>query len=910
MYRKSFLQILLVVAIALAGANAAFGGLIVEVRVSAGPDDAEEAVNPGNQDTYNTSSDLELIDDNNDNGGRQFVGMNFRNVQVPLGAQIKRAYIEFACDASKFNSDPAYLLLWGHLDPNPDGFGGALTPTSISDRPRTEAKVPWEPEPWTTGGQLSQTSDISSIINEIISQDGWATGNAIEIIVGEDTSKGEFTGFRAAESFNGVASLAPLLVIELSTKFASSPSPADGTLYEDTWASLGWEAGETAVTHDVYMSDKFDDVSGGAAAAFQGNQALAFFTVGFPGFAFPDGLVPGTTYYWRIDEVEADGATKHKGPVWSFSILDKTAYDPSPRDGARAVDPDVTLSWTPGYGAKLHTVYFGNDFDTVSNAAGGLPQGVAAFTPGTLEKDNIYYWRVDEFNPPETVKGDVWSFRTLPDIVITDPNLIGWWKLDNISGDKVLDWSGYGNDGKTGGNPQLVEGFVGSGLDLDGSDYIAIDGVVDDITSTNITLSIWIKSTQTSQGDLFAANDSASGHPLEFYIEGGYPGRYDGGDTTYTTAPLVADGQWHMMTYVRSGSRGYIYVDGVQVATDSASFDLSSVTRWSIGQEWDDSTASNFYAGLVDDARFYNKALTQPEIAEIMRGDPLLAWNPRPANNATLDVEQAAQPLGWSPGDNAVEHDVHFGTDKDAVKNADTLTADVYRGRQAGTTYSVPEGLEWGTGPYYWRVDEINTDGSVSAGSVWSFSVADYLIVDDFESYNDIEEGEPGSNRLYMTWLDGFDNPTTNGAIVGNLNVPIAETRAGYVHSGAQAMPLSYNNIGKHSEATLALTGTARDWTRQGVGQLSLWFRGEPTNGAERMYVALDGRAVYNDNPNVTQVDVYEEWVIPLQTFADLGVNLSNVTSVAIGFGTPGSTASGGSGTMYIDDLRLYRVSP
>ena len=344
MSKKLLFVTSLVLALALAGSEAAFGALVVEVRVSAGSDDAEEAVNPGAQDTYNTSSDLELIDDTSDNGGRQFVGMNFRNVQVPAGAQIQRAYIEFGCDASKFNSDPAYLLIWGHLTPNPDGFGGTLTPTSISDRPRTDAKVPWEPEPWTTGGQISQTSNIASIIQELIGQDGWAPGNAIELIVGEDTSKGAFTGFRAAESFNGVASLAPLLVIELSTTFASSPSPADGTLYEDTWASLGWEAGETAVTHDVYMSDNLDLVNDRDPAAFQGNEALPFFTVGFPGFAYPDGLVPGTTYYWAVDEVEADGTTKHRGPVWSFSILDENDQWSSAPTGADAVlvqDGDV-----------------------------------------------------------------------------------------------------------------------------------------------------------------------------------------------------------------------------------------------------------------------------------------------------------------------------------------------------------------------------------------------------------------------------------------------------------------------------------------------------------------------------------------------------------------------------------------
>ncbi len=99
MSTKSLFLTLLVLVLALAGSDAAFGGLLVEVRISAGPDDAEEAVNPGNQDTYNTSSDLELVDDNTDNGGREFIGMNFRDVQVPLGGQIKRAYSGFACGA-------------------------------------------------------------------------------------------------------------------------------------------------------------------------------------------------------------------------------------------------------------------------------------------------------------------------------------------------------------------------------------------------------------------------------------------------------------------------------------------------------------------------------------------------------------------------------------------------------------------------------------------------------------------------------------------------------------------------------------------------------------------------------------------------------------------------------------------
>jgi hypothetical protein len=906
MCKKLFFLVSFVLVLSLFCSNA-FGAAVVERRISAGSDDAEEAVNEGNQDTYNTSSDLEILDDNNDNGGRQFIGLNFRDISIAPGADISRAYIEFVCDASKFGSGDAYLLLWGHLAPNPDGFANP-TPTMISDRPQTQAKVPWEPEEWTAAGQVSQTADISDIIRELINQEGWSSGNAIEIIIGEDTSKPEFTGFRNAESFNGSPALAPLLHIELSTPFASGPIPADGFLLEDTWVSLMWDPGRSSVSHDVYMGDNLADVEAGAESAFQGNQTSAMFITGFPGMAYPEGLVPGTTYYWRIDEVEADGSTKYTGAVWSFMIPSKTAYNPSPADGGKYVDPDVLLSWTIGFVSKLHTVYFGDNFDDVNNAAGGLTQAGATYTPGTLEMDKTYYWRVDEFDPPFTHKGNVWSFSTLPIIEIADPNLIGYWKFDEGSGSTGIDFSGYGNDAKLGGNPEWVEGTIGSALDLNGNDYITIDGVVDDITSNNITLSAWIRTTQAGEGNVFASNDGASNHVLLFGIDGGNIYVDDGPETDFP--PAVNDDQWHMITFVLSGSRINVYTDGVQTGTITTVIDITTETRWSIGQEWDDSNPSDFYVGMVDEVRFYNVSLTADQVKELMRGDPLAAWNPGPNNNSTVDIKDARKPLSWSAGDEASQHDVYFGTDKAAVGNADASdTTGIYLGRQGGTSLTLPAGsVEWGGGPYYWRVDENNNDGSISTGATWSFSVADYLIVDDMESYNDINEGEPGSNRIFYTWLDGYDNPAINGAVVGYAGAPFTEQ--GNVHGGRQAMPLSYDNGVRNSEATLTLTDM-RNWTEEGVGALTIWFRGETANAVVPLYVALNGNAVVtHDNLTATQLDTWTEWTIDLTRFADQGVNLSGVNTISIGLGNKSNPVAGGTGTMYIDDIRLYRPAP
>ncbi|MBN2317363.1 MAG: LamG domain-containing protein, partial [Sedimentisphaerales bacterium] len=197
--------------------------------------------------------------------------------------------------------------------------------------------------------------------------------------------------------------------------YASNPIPDDGTLYEDTWVTLNWTEGDSAVSHDVYLGVTFDEVSEATpdSDVYRGNQETTFYVAGFPGFAYPDGLIPGTTYYWRIDEVnDADPNSPWKGDVWSFSIPANKAHNPVPSDGADSVALNVILSWTMGFGAKMHTIYFGEDYDTVANATVGLPVGTTSYNPGLLKAAKSYYWRVDEFDGFGTHKGDVWSFTT------------------------------------------------------------------------------------------------------------------------------------------------------------------------------------------------------------------------------------------------------------------------------------------------------------------------------------------------------------------------------------------------------------------------------------------------------------------------------------------------------------------
>jgi hypothetical protein len=489
---------------------------------------------------------------------------------------------------------------------------------------------------------------------------------------------------------------------------AYNPSPADGAIYLDTWASLSWSAASVAASHNVYFGDNFDDVDNGTGDTFQGNQGGVYFVVGFPGYPYPDGLVPGTRYYWRIDEVnDADPNSPYKGDVWSFWIPPRTAYNPNPVDGSESVDPNIELSWSAGFNAILHTVYFGEDFDVVNNATGADAQGPTHYSPGTLESGKVYYWRVDEFDGADTYKGDVWSFTT--------------------------------------------PGAVGS---------------------------------------------------------------------------------------------------------------------------------------------------------------------PLPVNGAT-DIKLVTT-LSWTPSDNAASHEVYFGEDKDAIRNADKGSPE-YKGSKAlGDESYDPGKLAW-QADYYWRIDEIDSLGNTLKGPLWSFTTADFISIDDFEPYN------TGENQIWYAWHDGLGYGTeTNppyfagngtGSAVGDETSPsYCEERI--VHGGRKSMPVAYDNnkqgYAYYSEVEKTLS-YPRDWTDEGVAELTIWFRGRADNDAEPLYVAISDSAgtvaiVVHDDPAAAQVEDWTKWVISLQTIVDQGIDLTDVDRITLGQGTQGNlTTPGGAGKMYFDDIRLDR---
>jgi Ca2+-binding RTX toxin-like protein len=203
-----------------------------EKRVAAGVDDVEQRASGS---MYMDSSDLELVDDlgSKDRIG-QFVGVRFTGIDIPAGAIITNAYLQFQTD--EIRSGATSLLVRG--EDADDSAAFAKTDNNVSSRATTDAAAAWTPSAWTIVGEagLSQrTPDLSAVVQEIVARPGWQAGSDMAFII-------TGTGTRTAESFEGGAAKAPLLHIEYTLPAADNAAPvldldgaADGTGYTATF---------------------------------------------------------------------------------------------------------------------------------------------------------------------------------------------------------------------------------------------------------------------------------------------------------------------------------------------------------------------------------------------------------------------------------------------------------------------------------------------------------------------------------------------------------------------------------------------------------------------------------------------------------------------------------------------------
>jgi hypothetical protein len=569
-------------------------------------------------------------------------------------------------------------------------------------------------------------------------------------------------------------------------------------------------------------------------------------------------FLPDTTYYWRVDEMAA-GNTIFPGDVWSFTSAPAAAYGPEPWNNRKGVDVETNLSWQPGAGAISHDVYFGTDKAAVQTG------------------------------DPSAFKGNVAMMQFDPGTLTA--NTTYYWRIDEQT-----------EDGEVRPGPLWSFTTVGPGLGVKAQ---------------------------------YFKNTSASGTPALTRVEDCIDHNWGSGEVAVglsdgVSAIWTADLEipftetYQLITTSDDGVR--LWLDGKPLINhwnnhgstdDVATVDLIAGQVYRVQMDYYENTGS-----AVAVLSWQSPSIPRQVIPAGPLQLPLRATAPYPANTA-VNVPQTLE-LRWSPGESAAHHDVYFGDDAQAVADADITTMGVYRDRcPAGVVTYDPGSLEWGK-TYYWRVDEVNTASADSPwrGSVWSFTTAGFLVVDDFEIYtNDIPY------RVFQTWLDGYgytepEDVPGNGtnAIVGHdiwtstsayYGGTIAETKV--VHGGAQSMPMDYNNvIAPYYSETERTWVTPQNWTVNGMNTLMLYVRGAATNGSDFFYVALtdkNGRTLTASYPGPLSIEM-PQWIgltFSLKVFSDAGVNVSAIKKMAIGVGRRNATKPSGAGTIYVDDIRVIQ---
>ncbi len=481
------------------------------------------------------------------------------------------------------------------------------------------------------------------------------------------------------------------------------------------------------------------------------------------------------------------------------------ASNPNPADGADDVLRDVVLSWTPGPFAATHDVYFGTSFADVNVASAANPSGVLAKAgqdvntldpAGRLEFGRTYYWRVDEVNAApdfKVFKGNVWSFTIEPytyplrGIVATASSMY----TADTGPEKTVNSSGLNTDDLHGTTDNTT--WVSSAT---GPKPAWIQYEFDRVYKLD---EMWVwNSNQLIEA---LAGLGARNVTIEYSVDG----------TAWTTLAGVPE-------FARApGAPAYAHNTTVDFAGVAARY-----VKLTINSNWSD---GKFPQTGLSEVRFYHV--------------PAFAQEPKPTPGAA-DVSPDVV-LSWRPGREAVSHQVYLSTDSNAVANG---TAPAVARTEA--SYA-PSALELGA-TYYWKVVEVNQAATPTTweSDVWSFTVVNYLPIDDFESY-----ANESPNRMFQAWIDGYgfsadeffptDNPgngTGSGVghdiwTSGGVHYGRTIAEATIIHGGRQSMPLYYTNTSTPTSEAERTWKTAQDWTTNGADTLSLYFQGAPAGFLE-----------------------------------------------------------------------------
>jgi hypothetical protein len=526
------------------------------------------------------------------------------------------------------------------------------------------------------------------------------------------------------------------------------------------------------------------------------------------------------------------------------------AYNPYPGDKATEVIlQKILLTWTGNEKAIKHDVYFGAAVADVNSASrtnlssvkSSVAQDANSFDPGSLERGRTYYWRVDEVMADGTIaRGEIWSFTMEPvSYPIAGVTATASSFNPNMGPEKAVNGSGMSGD-----------------------------------CHSNVATDMWLSGKNAAQPTW-----------IQFAFDKVYKlDKVLVWNSNQAMESMFGFGVKDVLVEYSTDGTTWASLDQVEVAQASGDVDCtpSNVDLGGAVAKYVKFTIKSNWGGM-----FVQYGLSEVRFYYI----PVWAREPKPAAAATGLNPQVS--LNWRSGREAASHQIYLSTDKQAVQNGTAPVVSV-----TAPSYDAAVNLAQ---TYYWKVVEVNEAKVPAAweGDVWSFTTAQALVVDDFESYTDAEGKE-----IYRAWIDGYDNPAKNGAIVGYDKAPFAERTIR--HGGQQSMPLAYNNTGGavYSEAERTFN-PPQDWSQYGITTLTLWFRGDANNTPAPLYLKINGTKVpFNNNAPSTGFLLWKQWNVDL---ASLGISLKSVKTLTIGIG---DGTSGPKGRIYVDDIALYPAAP
>jgi hypothetical protein len=527
-----------------------------------------------------------------------------------------------------------------------------------------------------------------------------------------------------------------------------------------------------------------------------------------------------------------------------------------PPDGSEEMPIDgVVLSWKAGLDSVNQNVYIGTDADAVANATPENPMGVfmetqteTSYALPVLDYGTTYYYRIESING-EVYSSPVASFETIEYAYPLDGDYITA-TASSAAGalNPNATCNGAGLDPNNAHNTNFNAMWV-SDPGQEGPVWIQYD--FDAAVRLNEIL-IWNHNSEVENFLGWGTKDAI----IEYTVDG----------LTWQSLAEVTLAQAPGATaYVANNSIPVndLTVEGVRI---------NALTTYSeILPGW--------------------PGLSEVQFLVV----PLLAADPVPTNGQmNVSLNPLLSKLHWTAGRGAVSHDLFVSTDLDAVASETVAPIAL-----TDASYELPS-LNVNT-VYYWKVNE-NTGAEVWTGNLWGFTTVATVVLDGMEAYGTEE------NVIYATWIDGYEDPDKNGALVGadpylgdgdpfTPGDGVFDPESIVIRSGLQSLPIWFDNsVAPTSEVTRNLTGA--EIPDVGASKMVLFYRFGADSVGDELYVEINGVEVAGVAVPATILPLWSEMSIDL-TMAGIA-DATQVTSLTLG--VRGANAKG---VVYLDDVSL-----